>query len=116
LCCSKGSATGLNGGKGGVSNDRGKGMGFISHHEIEERLAGYGMRAVIVGKFGMREHFRPGCGITSTEYSEVGFNFLIYSLSFSIHLGVVGSGKGAYFRSFPSSQARRMKTRDLDQK
>jgi hypothetical protein len=55
----EGSEMSFNSREGGIGNDRGKGVEFISHHEIEGGLAGYGMRAVIVGKFSMRDHFRP---------------------------------------------------------
>ena len=38
-------------GNGGIRDHRGKGMGFISHHEIERRLVRDRMRAVIVSEF-----------------------------------------------------------------
>jgi hypothetical protein len=56
---SEGSEMGFNGREGGISDDRRKGTGFISHHEIEGGFAGYRVRAVIVGKFSMRDHFHP---------------------------------------------------------
>jgi hypothetical protein len=59
MCSREGSEMSFNGRKGGISDDGGKGTGFISHHEIEGGFAGYGVRVVIVGKFSMRDHFRP---------------------------------------------------------
>ena len=47
----EGFETGFYCGNGGIGDHRGKGMGFISHHEIERRLVSDGMRAVIVGEF-----------------------------------------------------------------
>ena len=43
----------------GVSDYRGKGTGFISHHEIERELTGDGVGAVIVGEFCMGDRFGP---------------------------------------------------------
>ena len=34
-------------------------MGFISHHEIEQRLVRDGMGAVVVGEFCMGDRFGP---------------------------------------------------------
>jgi len=34
-------------------------MRFISHHEVKGGLTGDGVRAVIVGEFGMGNLFRP---------------------------------------------------------
>jgi hypothetical protein len=81
-CCGKGSEIGFDGRKGGIGDDRREGMGFISHHEIEEGLSSYGMRAVIVDEFSMRNHFHPCCRVTATEYPKVHFDFLVYTLSF----------------------------------
>ena len=47
------------GGDRGVGNYRGKGTGFISHHEIERGLIGDGVRAVIVGEFCVGNRFGP---------------------------------------------------------
>jgi hypothetical protein len=58
-CGGEGSKACFDNGKGGIGDDGGKGMGIISHHEIERGFAGYGVRAVIVGKFGVRDHFCP---------------------------------------------------------
>ena len=44
-------------GNGGVRDDRRKGTGFISHHEVKWRLVGDRMGAVIVCKFGMEDRF-----------------------------------------------------------
>ena len=43
----------------GVGDYRGKGTGFISHHEIERRLVRDRMGAVVVGKFCVGDRFRP---------------------------------------------------------
>ena len=43
----------------GVGDYRGKGMGFVSHHEIERGLIGNGVRAVIVGEFCVGDRFGP---------------------------------------------------------
>ena len=32
-------------------------MGFISHHEIEQRLIGNRMRTVVMREFGVRDRF-----------------------------------------------------------
>ena len=69
-------------------------MGFISHYEVEQRLVGDRMGAVIVSKFGMGDVIGPRSGVVSTEDSKVHFDFLVYSFSFSVRLGMVGGGKG----------------------
>ena len=69
-------------------------MGFISHHEVEWRLIGDGVRAVIVGKFGMGDAIGPRSRVIPTEDPEVSFNFLVYPFGFTIGLGVVGGGEG----------------------
>ena len=55
----KGFKAGFYGGNRGVGDYRGKSTGFISHHEIERRLIGDGMGAVVVGEFGVGDQFRP---------------------------------------------------------
>ena len=92
--CGKGFQTGFYGREGGVGDDRRKGMGFIPHHEVEWRLVGDRIRAVIVCKFGMGDSFRPRCRIIAAEDLEIGFYLLVYSLSFAIGLRMIGSGKG----------------------
>jgi hypothetical protein len=57
--CREGSEASFNSREGGISNDGGNGAGFISHREIERGFVGYGARAMVVGKFGMRDHFHP---------------------------------------------------------
>ena len=69
-------------------------MGFISHYEVEQRLVGDRMGAVIVSKFGMGDVIGPRSGVVSTEDLKVHFNFLVYSFGLSIRLRVVGSGEG----------------------
>ena len=48
-------------------DDCGKGMGFIFHHEIEWRLGGDRVGAVIVCEFRMGNLVSPGGGIRSTK-------------------------------------------------
>ena len=55
----EGSETGFYSGDRGVGDHRGKGTGFVSHHEIEWRLTSDGMRAVVVGEFCMGNRFGP---------------------------------------------------------
>ena len=55
----KGFEAGFYGGNRGVSDHRGKGTGFVSHHEIERGLICDGMRAVIVGEFCVGDRFGP---------------------------------------------------------
>ena len=77
-------------------------MGFITHHEVEQRLIGDGMGVVIVNKFGVGDVIGPRSGVVSTENLEVRFDFLVYLFSFSIGLGVVGCGKGqVVFQELP---------------
>ena len=47
------------GGDRGVSDHRRTGTGFVSHHEIERGLVCDGVRAVIVGEFGVGDQFGP---------------------------------------------------------
>ena len=68
-------------------------MGFISHHEVEWRLVGDRMGAVIVSKFSVGDVISPRSRIVSTEDLEVCFDFLVYSFGFSIRLRVIGSGE-----------------------
>ena len=57
-------------------------------------MTGDGVRAVVVGKFGVGDLFGPRGGICATEDTQVGFYFLVYALGFSVGLGVIGSGEG----------------------
>ena len=79
---------------GGIGDHRGKGTGFISHHEIERRLIRDGMRAVIMSEFCVGDRFGPRCGIIAAEVAKVGFDFLVDSFSFAVRLGVISSGEG----------------------
>ena len=47
-------------------------------------MVGDGMRAVTMSEFGVGDIIGPGSGVISTEDSEVGFDFLVYSFSCSI--------------------------------
>ena len=49
---------------------------------------------MVVRKFGVRDIFDPCSWVISAVYSEVGLNFLVHTLSFSISLRVVGSREG----------------------
>ena len=52
------------------------------------------MGAVIVGEFGVGDVISPRSRVIATEDSEIRFNFLVYLFSFSVRLGMVGSGEG----------------------
>ena len=89
MCCGKGVKAGFYGMDIGLRNDDGKGSGFISHHEIEQRLISDGARVVIVHEF--YQHYVLGpCGrIGSTKYLEISFYFLVQvqdSFCFAISL------------------------------
>ena len=55
-------------------------MGFITHHEVEWGLIGYGVRVVIMSEFGMGDIICPGSGVVPAEDSKVCFDFLVYLL------------------------------------
>ena len=55
----EGFKAGFYGGDRGVGDYRGKGTGFISHHEIERRLVRDGMGVVVVGEFCVGDRFGP---------------------------------------------------------
>ena len=69
--CGEGSQTGFDSGDSRVGDDRRKGTGFISHHEIEQRLVGNRMGAMVVCKFCMGNRFGPRCGVIAAEDSEI---------------------------------------------
>ena len=50
---------GFYGGDRGIGDHRRKGTGFVSHHEIERGLICDGVRAVVVGEFGVGDRFGP---------------------------------------------------------
>ena len=81
-------------GNGCIGDHRGKGMGFISHHEIERGLIRDGVRAVIMSEFCVGDRFGPGCGIIAAEDTKVGFDFLVDLFSFAVRLGVISGGEG----------------------
>ena len=89
----EGFKVGFHCGNGSVGNHRGKSTGFISHHEIERRLVGDRMGAVVVGEFSVGDRFRPRCGIIAAKDTKVGFNFLVDLFRLSVGLWVIGSGK-----------------------
>ena len=80
--------------EGSFGNDGGKRMGFISHHEEEWRVVGYGVRAVIVGEFCEGNVLSPRSRIRATEDPKIGLYFLVHMFGLPISLRVVGSGKG----------------------
>ena len=55
--------------EGSFGDDGGKCTGFISHHEEEWQLVGYGVRAVIVGEFCEGDMLSPGSGVGAAEDS-----------------------------------------------
>ena len=69
-------------------------MRFISHHEIEWRLIGDGVRAVIVCKFSIGDLVSPGTRVASTEDPKVCFNLLVNVFSFTIRLRVIHGQEG----------------------
>ena len=80
----------------GGSNDTGDGLWFIAKHEVEWGFAGGGVRAVVVDELGHRDVVSPGFRVRATEDMEIGFDFLVESLRFSIGLGVVCCGQGDF--------------------
>ena len=47
-----------------------------------------------MSEFSMGDVVSPGSGIVPTEDPKIHFDFLVYSFSFSVQLGMIGSGKG----------------------
>ena len=86
----------LDSGERSLGDDSGKGTGFVSHHEEEWRLVGYGVRAVIVGEFSKGNVLSPGSWVRATEDPKISFYFLVYMFGFPISLGVIGSGEGEF--------------------
>ena len=69
-------------------------MGFVTHHEVERRLIGDRVRAMVVSEFSVGDVIGPRSGVVPTEDPNVSFDFLVYTFSFPIRLGVVGGGEG----------------------
>ena len=82
--------------EGSFGDDGGECTGFISHHEEEWQLVGYGVRVVIVGEFSKGDVLSPRSRIRATEDPKIGFYFLVHTFGFSISLRVVGSGEGKF--------------------
>ena len=82
--------------EGSFRDDGGKHMGFISHHEEEWKLVGYGMRAVIVGEFSKSDVLSPRSGVRAAEDPKICLYFLVHMFGLPISLRVVGSGKGQF--------------------
>ena len=89
----EGFKAGFHCGNGSIGDHRGKSTGFISHHEIERRLVGDRMGAVVVGEFSMGDRFGPRCGIIAAKDTKVGFDFLIDPFRFAVRLWVIGGGE-----------------------
>ena len=75
---------GFYGGDSCIRDYRREGMGFISHHEVEQRLVGNRVRAVIVCEFGVGDVIDPRSGVIAAEGPKVCFDFLVYLFSFSV--------------------------------
>ena len=86
----------LDSGEGGFGDDGGKCTGFISHHEEEWRLVGYGVRAMIVGEFCEGNGMSPRSRIRTAKDPKIGFHFLVHTFRLPIGLRVVGSGEGEF--------------------
>ena len=71
-------------------------MGFVSHHEEEWQLVGYGVRAVVVGEFGKGDVLSPGSWVRAAEDSKISFYFLVNTFSFPVSLRVIGGGEGKF--------------------
>ena len=69
-------------------------MGFISHHEIEQRLICDRVRVVVVGELHMGDFVGPGTRVGPTEDLKVCFNLLVDMFGFAVRLRMVGGGKG----------------------
>ena len=82
--------------EGSLGDDGGKSTGFISHHEEEWRLVGYGVRAVIVGELGKGNVLSPGSGVRAAEDPKISFYFLVHMLGFPVSLRVIGGGEGKF--------------------
>ena len=83
-------------GEGSLRDDGGKSMGFVSHHEEEWRLVGYGVRTVVVGEFGEGNVLSPGSWVRAAEDPKISFYFLVNTFSFPISLRVIDGGEGKF--------------------
>ena len=54
------------------------------------------MGTVIVGEFGEGDVLSPRSWVRATKDPKIGFYFLVYTLSLSISLWVVGCGEGEF--------------------
>ena len=81
-------------GDGRVRDEGREDTEFVSHHEVQQRLVGDGVGAMIVCKFGMRDLVCPGTRVGFTEDLKVSLNLLVDTFSFSIRLWVVCSREG----------------------
>ena len=78
--------------KVGGFDDAGNSLRFISEHEVEWGFAGGGVRMVVVDELGHRDMVSPCFRVGTAEDAEVGFDFLVELLHFSIGLRVVCCG------------------------
>ena len=76
----------------GSFNDARNSLRFISQHEVEWRFAGGGVRTVVVDELGHGDMVSPCFRVGTAEDVEVGFDFLVESLCFSVGLRVVCCG------------------------
>ena len=67
-------------------------MWFIAKHEVEQGFASGGVRVVVVDELGHGDMVSPGFRVRTAEDMEIGFDFLIESLRFSVSLRVVCCG------------------------
>ena len=82
--------------EGSFGDDGGKHTGFVSHHEEEWQLVGYGVGAVIVGEFSEGDVLSPRSGVRAAEDPKICLYFLVHTFGLPISLRVVGSGKGKF--------------------
>ena len=82
--------------EGSLGDDGGKSTGFVSHHEEEWRLVGYGVRAVVVGEFSKGNVLHSGSWVRAAEDPKISFYFLVNTFSFPVSLRVIGSREGKF--------------------
>ena len=80
----------------GSFDDAGDCLRFVPKHEVEWGLARGGVGAVVVDEFGQGNVVRPCFRVGTAEDAEVGFDFLVESLRFSIGLRVVSCRQGDF--------------------
>ena len=68
-------------------------MGFVTQQEREGGSFHGAIRNGVVVEFGSGEEFHPFLRVVGTKDSEIGFDLLIGSFSFSISLRMISSGE-----------------------